>query len=269
MSHQEDLDAILAQEIEGLDERREERSPSNRQKISYFTVGCLILNRTIGSGIFVTPRNVLLGTKSVGISILLWALGGIVSTCGLLVWNEFGLNVPLRIVPGGHERPVPRSGGEKNYLEYLLRKPKYLATCMYGIAFMVLGNLAGNAIALGEYVMRAAGYDDGDVPRSWNIGIAIGSLTLACLVHVFSRRGGILLSNVLAVLKVMVLLAIIVIGFAVGGGAHFGHGKSQTASLSPKHAFTAPQKDVSSYTYSFFYILYSYSGFEQPFYVSI
>jgi amino acid transporter len=268
MAHQDDLDAILEQEFEGVDQRRNEQSPSKRQQISYFTVVCLILNRTIGSGIFVTPRTILLGTGSAGISIILWTLGAVVSTCGLLVWLEFGLSVPIRVVPGGHERPVPRSGGEKNYLEYLFQRPKFLVTCMYGVAFLILGNLAGNSVAFGEYFMRALGYVDQDVPRSWNIGIALAGLTLVCLVHVFSRRGGILISNIFAMLKVLILLAIIVIGFAVASGARFGPGTSQTANLNLKNAFATPQKDVSSYTYSFFYVLYSYSGFEQPFYVS-
>jgi hypothetical protein len=51
---------------------------------------------------------------------LLWTLGGLIGTCGLLVWLELGLSVPLRLVevmPGRFEkRSVPRSGGEKNYV---------------------------------------------------------------------------------------------------------------------------------------------------------
>ena len=51
---------------------------------------------------------------------LLWFFGGIVGTCGLLVWLELGLSLPIRVVqvmPGIFERTsVPRSGGEKNYV---------------------------------------------------------------------------------------------------------------------------------------------------------
>ena len=261
------IDPRRLQELQDLRNGREERAPSPRQKIGHFTVACLILNRTIGSGIFITPRTILLATNSVGISIILWALGAVVSTCGLLVWLEFGLTIPYLITPSSQKRSVPRSGGEKNYLEFLLKKPKFLATCMYGIAFLILGNLSGNAVAFGTYVTRAAGHEN--APRSWNIGIAVGGLTLSCLVHVFSRRGGIIASNVFACLKVVVLLAIIVIGFAVGGGRRFGPGTSHLSNLDVKNAFANPRHDVSSYTYAFFYVLYSYSGFEQPFYVRI
>ncbi len=75
----------------------------------------------VGSGIFLTPARVLQGTKNVGASLLLWALGGLVSVCGLLVWLELGLSVPIRTIPGTNERKsVPRSGGEKNFVSIFL-----------------------------------------------------------------------------------------------------------------------------------------------------
>jgi hypothetical protein len=65
----------------------------------------------------VTPVKVLNGTGSIGASLMLWTFGGIVATCGLLVWLELGLSVPLRFIPGSTDRKsVPRSGGEKNYV---------------------------------------------------------------------------------------------------------------------------------------------------------
>ena len=77
---------------------------------------------TQGSGIFVAPIKVLNGTGSIGASLLLWMVGGIISTCGLLVWLEFGLSVPFRdvqVAPGVFQRKsVPRSGGEKNYVTF-------------------------------------------------------------------------------------------------------------------------------------------------------
>ena len=68
-----------------------------------------------GSGIYVGPAIILRGTDSVGISLLFWALGAIVSTSGLLVWLELGLSIP-RFEVDGVEVSVPRSGGEKNYV---------------------------------------------------------------------------------------------------------------------------------------------------------
>jgi hypothetical protein len=52
---------------------------------------------------------------------------------------------------------------------------------MYGIVFILLGNLSGNAIAFGNYIMEAAG--EPDPSKSVVIGIAIAALTLAIGVH--------------------------------------------------------------------------------------
>jgi hypothetical protein len=109
------------EDLEGLDEvvdedTRKAYAPTKRQKIHSFTVACLILNRTIGTGIFVTPSIILQATNSPGISLLFWGIGGLLSVCALLVWLEFGLSTPRRVVTGGSKQPVPRSGGEKNYV---------------------------------------------------------------------------------------------------------------------------------------------------------
>jgi amino acid transporter len=159
-------------------------------------------------------------------------LGGVVALCLLLVWLEFGLSIPVqRDLLTGSIRNVPRSGGEKNFLEYAFIRPKFLATCTYGIMFLLLGNLAGNAIYIGQYTMLAAGREikaprwTGDLgpPDGAVVGIAIAALTLSVLMHVFSRRGGIILNNIFAVVKVCFILTIIVLGFINLGYARAGN----------------------------------------------
>jgi hypothetical protein len=50
----------------------------------------------------------------------LWVAGALISVCGLYVWLECGLSMPQRRVRGEAEpRGVPRSGGEKNFLEFM------------------------------------------------------------------------------------------------------------------------------------------------------
>jgi hypothetical protein len=133
--------------------------------------------------------------------------------------------------------------------------------------FITLGNLSGNAIAFGQYVMLAAAGDDEDKRKV--IPLAIAALTVVCLLHVSTRRGGILVNNCLAMFKVAILISIIVIGFAIAGGAYFGGGSSQKADLNVHSSFNDPSRNVASYTDSFYKILYAFSGFQQPFYVSL
>ncbi|KAI4236573.1 MAG: hypothetical protein L6R40_006129 [Gallowayella cf. fulva] len=253
------------------------RSPPDTQKLGSITVMCLIINRTIGSGIYVTPAIVLRATNSVGVSLLLWTLGAIFGICGLLVWLELGLSIPKFQPPDsgtdsidgeGAFENVPRSGGEKNYLEYIYKDPRFQTTCMYGVIFVILGNLTGNAIAMGQYIMQAAGIPNHEAAVR---GIAVAALTAACLIHGLWRNGGIVLNNVLALIKVLTLTAVIVIGFAAAGGASFGNGTVGKAAVKTNFdthkSFSRPSHDAGSYARSIVYVVYSYSGFKQPFYV--
>ena len=133
--------------------------------------------------------------------------------------------------------------------------------------FIVLGNLSGNAIAFGQNVLLAFNGDNED--KAIVIPLAIAALTVACLLHVSTRRGGILVNNCFAIFKIAILLAIIVIGFAIAGGANFGGGSRQTANFDVHTSFNHPSGSVASYTDSFYDILYAFSGFQQPFYVSL
>lgn len=205
----------------------------------------------------------------------------------LLVWLELGLSLPKFEVPdrdttdSGREndtkmQSVPRNGGEKNYLEHIYVSPKVRTTCMYAFMFVILGNPSGNAIACGIYIKEAAGIEGHD---SAVRGLAVASLTLPCLLHALWRRGGIFLINLLAFLKVLILLAIIVIGFAASAGASFGHGPVHGQTINPTtheltsnfeihSSFTNASRNTANYASSMLFIVNAYSGYKQPFYVS-
>jgi amino acid transporter len=242
---------------------------------------------------------VLAGTGSIGASLLLWLLGGFIILCAVLCWLELGLTVPMHTVEhqGGPVKvSAPRSGGEKNYLEYIFKKPPFLMTAVFGILFIVLGNLAGNAVAFGIYVMIAAGKhpitdNSNDFEKGPVIGLAITCVTLCCLFHAFSRRGGILINNAFAVAKVGILIVIILLGFVHAGGKYLrssGIDESPPVvfdtSLHPvninssainnaasinfdTHTSFKATGDFNSFVQSLVFAIYPFTGFEQPFYV--
>jgi hypothetical protein len=59
----------------------------------------LIMSRVIGSGIFATPGAIVRSVGSVGITLLLWIAGALISWLGLAISLEYGCM-------------LPRSGGE-------------------------------------------------------------------------------------------------------------------------------------------------------------
>ena len=141
---------------EGLehDRQRLENVPQDRNKIGKWSIVALILNRTIGSGIYLTPHRIFAGTGCVGGALFLWVLGAVISVCGLYVWLDCGLSMPQRKIEGEPEpRGVPRSGGEKNFLEFMFpdrgRPLHHLrTTCSFAVMFILMYNLSGNAMSL-------------------------------------------------------------------------------------------------------------------------
>ena len=77
-----------------------------------------MMDRCTADGlVFSTPSSVFAATGSVGVAIMLWIIGGVLTFCGLSVFLEFGL-------------AIPRSGGVKNYLERSFN-PTLMQSCIY------------------------------------------------------------------------------------------------------------------------------------------
>ena len=99
-------------------------------------VGCII-----GSGIFVSPKGVLGATGSVGASIIVWTLCGIISLVGALCYSELGTC-------------ILRSGGDYAYIrESLGGLPGFLYLWVAMVVIMPTGN-AVMALTFSYYVLQ-------------------------------------------------------------------------------------------------------------------
>ncbi|KAK6463754.1 high affinity methionine permease [Scheffersomyces coipomensis] len=175
----------------------------NTKQIGIVSATFLMINRMLGAGVFATGSTIFSLSGSVGTALMMWFAGTIIALSGLLVYMELG-------------SALPRNGGEKNYLEFLFRKPKFLVTAMYASYVFFLGWAAGNSIVVGEYLLNAAGKE----VTQWNsraIGIAV--ITFAFLVNAIHVKTGLFLANALGTFKIIIVLFITVTGWvALGGG---------------------------------------------------
>ena len=90
-------------------------------------------------------------------------------------------------------------------------------TCIYGVIFITLGNTAGNGIIAAENFLRTgnnyaskATVDNYDAKVK---GIAVALIAGACVIHMLSRKAGLLLIQVLAWAKLACLWTLIILSF--------------------------------------------------------
>lgn len=91
------------------------------------------VGRIIGNGIFATPSSITNSLGSVGASLMFWVLGMFLASAGLCIWLEFACM-------------IPRSGGEKVYLEAVYSRPKLLITVVFAVQAILLGFTGVDAI---------------------------------------------------------------------------------------------------------------------------
>lgn len=196
---------------------------------------------------------------------LFWASGAVVAICGTYVFAEYGCTIPRLPLDEDSKQSVPRNGGEKNYLEYLVKTPKRLAVCLYGIPFIVVGTAAGNAMICAECILRIAG--DDDPAKAAVRGLALGLATLACLLHATWRTGGIRLFIAFGMLKLCMLIAIFVLGVIYTAGGLRGSNGVANENLSIHNSTADAIDSAFGYAEAFLAVLFAYGGFNQVTYV--
>lgn len=125
---------------------------------------------------------------------MIWLIGMFIAAAGTAVYLEIGTG-------------IPRNGGEKNLLEFVFRRPKFLVTGLYTGYVVLLGWAAGNSVVFGEYILLAARV----TPTTWNQrGLGLACVTVAFLIHGTALKWGLRLQNLLGAIKIIIIIIIIV-----------------------------------------------------------
>nr|VWO96191.1 G-protein comlpex beta subunit CpcB [Ganoderma boninense] len=240
--------------------------------LGVFSCTLLIVGRIIGTGIFSTPSSILGSVGSVGASLMLWVLGFVLSFCGLFIWLEFGTM-------------IPRSGGEKVYLEAVYKKPKYLVTVIFAANAILLGFTASGCIVFAQNILVTAGHT---AERWVTRGIALGGqflqtpppflvnipewlngsgsgsvIAFVTLLHGLTPKLGIWVMNGLSVFKIGILVFIVVTGWAVLAG----HTSVADPHANFRNAFSGSSHSSNDYATATFKVLNAYAGWSNVNYV--
>lgn len=150
----------------------------------------MIISRVIGSGIFATPGSVTSSVGSIGLSLILWVVGAILAACSLAISLEYGCM-------------LPRSGGDKVYLEFTYQHPRFLASTLVAAQAVLLGFTASNCIIFGRYVLFSLGLEAEEWTQK---ALAVGLMTGVTIIHSVSLKWGIWIQNTLGWVKVYIIV---------------------------------------------------------------
>jgi basic amino acid/polyamine antiporter, APA family len=179
------------------------------RKIGLGTAVAVVVGSTIGSGIFRTPAGIAELLPGPLPMLLCWTVAGLLVLCGALTLAEVG---------GGR----PETGGMYAFLrDGFGRLPAFL----FGWSQLVLirpAALAAVAMVFAEYFLRLFG--PGAVQSDWTPAlVGAGAIVAVTLINFVGVLVGGSVQNATTILKVLGLLAVVAMAFAVGLPQTGGH----------------------------------------------
>uniref|UniRef100_A0A8D8ULW9 Y+L amino acid transporter 2 n=1 Tax=Cacopsylla melanoneura TaxID=428564 RepID=A0A8D8ULW9_9HEMI len=183
-----------------------------KRKITLLGGVSIIVGCIIGSGIFISPTGVLVETESVGLSIVIWTVSGILSTIGALCYAELGTC-------------ISRSGGDYAYtLVAFGQLPAFLRLWM-GLLIMRPTTQAIVALTFAKYAMKPF-FPDSELPENAVIMLAASCLCVLTCINCMSVSWAMQVQTLFTVAKLIALFGIISAGIgylAIEGSDNFNN----------------------------------------------
>lgn len=213
--------------------------PRKTAAITTFTASAIAVADMVGIGVFTSLGFQVADIQS-GFSIMmLWIVGGVVALCGALSYSELAA-------------ALPRSGGEYNFLSRVY-------TPALGFMAGWLSATVGFAAPIALAAMAFGAYFNGVVPGApAPVLLALAVAWIVSLVHLTGIRHGSLFHNVTTILKVGLILAFIIAGFALG--------TPQDISFAPSAADFSHMTGAP-FAIGLVFVMYSYSGWNASTYI--
>ncbi|XP_010794700.1 b(0,+)-type amino acid transporter 1 [Notothenia coriiceps] len=201
---------------------------------------CLIVGTMIGSGIFISPKAVLLYSGAVGPCLLIWAACGVLATMGALCYAELGTM-------------ITKSGGEYSYLSEAFGS---LVAYLYSwTTVMVLkpSSLAIITLSFAEYASTPF-YPGCTPPVVVTKCLAAAAIFLIVMVNCLSVKLANYVQNVFTLAKLFIILIIVVAGMVM-----LAQGNTENLS----NAFEGSSTSVGTIGLAFYNGLWAYDGWNQ------
>jgi len=161
----------------------------------------LVIGLMIGSGIFASPGPVLQYSGSVGASLIIWLVAGLLALTGALCYAELGTMIPA-------------SGGEHPYLALAYGKMISFLFSWTAILVQKPGSLSIICVVFADYFCKII-FNDKEVSNFMSKMMAVLCLIVLTIINCLSAKLSRWIQNIFTMLKLVALAIIGIIGFVV------------------------------------------------------
>ncbi len=229
------------------------------RQLGIISATALVVSNMVGTGIFATSGFLAgdLGTPS--LVLIIWVVGALFALVGAFCYSELGVN-------------FPSSGGEYVYLTRAYGPTWGFMSGWVSFFAGFSAPIAAAALAFSDYLgyffpaLKQANAQFTIGPAGFSLKLGGAQLTASVLIALFTilnffgvRRVA-RVQNVLTATKILVLVAFIGLGFAIGTGS-WGHFSMSTAR-------TSTTSLPAQFAISLFWIYVAYSGWNAATYVA-